>query len=187
MRYHIEKTRNYLTAITSVVSLFGAQSVLAQVGTMDYASDLYVPAAVPVGGGVFLLVLGALLGLAAFWKISRSGISGNKVVAIFLTMGAAAFSMSGGQILQQAYAKSGTPLSNPNGGTVDVYPGYQEYFNTSGAILTISDISLQCQEAKTKTKDGQSVQGSSFPKCIAGSTILQDGDICYTSYADCLR
>ena len=146
-----------------------------------------------VGGGIFMLILGALLGIAAFWKISRSGISGNKAVAVFLTLGAVTFTLSGGQVLQQAIADNTTSLSNPNGGTVDVYSDYQEYVNASGVPLVITAVNGPCNiPAAQKAKDGgQGVQADSktqvisLPYCKSGLALEENGNRCYTYFQSC--
>lgn len=179
-----------IPGIFLTASLSSTVTALAQVGTMDYESAATFP--VPVGGGMFLVALGALLGAVALWKISRSGISANKVAAAFLTMGAAVFSLSGGHIIQQAYAPP-TALSNPDGGTVDVYPGYQEYINTSNSLLKISAINLDsCEQApaaqgtNVKNKGAQTVQAvDPYPECVPGETVLHSNDICTTNAPAC--
>lgn len=176
---------NYLiSAISGASLLLGAATAVAQVGTMDYEPYIVIP--VPVGGGVFMLVLGALLGLIAFWKISRSGFSGNKAVAVFLTMGAVVFSMSGGQVLHQAYAEQSNALSNPLGGTVDIYSGYQEYENTSGVLLRIDAINVDDCDAPPVAA-AQAADAPLYPECAAVSGVLSQGGICTTNYPPCIE
>ncbi len=154
---------------------------VSPVGTMDYGPS--IATAVPIGGGVFLMILGIFLGAIAYRKISRNGAAGNMAASILLVIGAIAFSMTGGQMLHQAYAGlSTTPLSNPQGGTVDIFPGYQEYENTSGAPLKISAINLNNCPAPS----AQALVESVNPQCIPGSTVLEIGGICTTNYPPCI-
>ena len=193
MQFQARTRKNSLTVISFLTLLVGSNPIMAQVvGTMDYESGVY--SSVPVGGGIFMLVLGALLGIAAFWKISRSGISGNKAIAVFLTLGAATFALSGGQILQQASAESAKYLSSPTGGTVDVYAGYQEYENASGVPLVIGALDFEDCYVPTAYKDkdggqgtqvGSNTQTNSFPECVPGLALPQNGDICYTNVNPC--
>ena len=177
------KSKYLVSAAVGSLLLSGATSALAQVGSMDYVPISTAP--VPVGGGFFMLVLGALLGVVAFWKISRSGISSNKAVAIFLTMGAAAFTMTGGQVLHQAYAQINNDLSDPLGGTVDIFPGYQEYQNTSGAVLQISAIDLD--DCNVPDAAGADPQGEvMYPECSVDGSLILQGGICTTNYPPCI-
>lgn len=176
------ENKKYQKILAAPLFLTSAASVFAQpspIGTLNYGPLT----SVPVGGGMFLILLGAMLGMLAFWKLSRYGTRGNVASVALIAMGAVAFSTIGGKMIHEAYAAQlTTALSNPAGGSVEIYSGYTEYENTSGVPLVIGNIDLDsCVET--------GVQGAApaHPECTTGLKLADNGGVCFTDYSECVN
>jgi hypothetical protein len=88
MSFHKSNSRDLLVTFAAIPLLAGAFSAVAQVspvGTMQYAPS--IACAVPIGGSVFLMILGVFLGAIAYRKIARNGRAGNVAASLLLAMG----------------------------------------------------------------------------------------------------
>ena len=187
-----KKISVYLASSLAGVSLLlGTTSALAQsVGSLEYSPDSVT--AIPVGGGLFLVLLGVLLAVLGYRKISLDRVSRHVLPGIFLGLLALSFTMAGGQLLYKANASDSTDLDNPHGDVVTIWSGYQEYRNTSGTLLHITRITLNCQVGVQD--EGATLESGSGPiskpsriwdQCIAGETVLNENEICTTNYPPC--
>jgi len=184
----------YLASLLAGISLLmGTTSALAQsVGSLEYSPDsVAAAAAIPVGGGLFLVLLGVLLAVLGYRKISLDRVSRHVLPGIFLGLLALSFTLAGGQLLYKANASDITYLDNPNGDVVAIWSGYQEYQNTSGTLLRITRITLDCQIIGQD--EGASLESGSGPiskpsrigdQCIAGVTVLDQNEVCITYYCE---
>ena len=195
------KVRILFTSIIATAAFAGAASVMAQaapIGSLEYR-PFEIP--VHVGGGWAMLVLGILLGAVAAWKIARGGFTNHRGTHFLMALGAMGFFMGGGQVLHEAYAVPGNVLSDPQGGTVNVYSGFQEYTNTSGVPLWIADVDVNdCPDpdpassadaikggtgAEAASGDQQAEVLPAIPQCIADETTLAAGESCFTDFPPC--
>jgi len=181
-----------VSSLVGVAALLGSASALAQVvGTLEYLPN--AARAIPVGGGFFLVLLGVLLAALGYRTLSRGRASTRVMKGVFLGLVALSFTMAGGQVLYEA--KAGDPtttLSNPGGGIVHMLAYYQEYYNTSGTVLRIDKIDLNCdipfqnEGAPLESGLGQPItESSKYPMCEENTTVLGEGDRCYTNYPPC--
>ena len=157
-------------ASTLVFMLAGADAIAGEpVGIITYGPLQPIPAL----SGSMLVVLGFLFAVLAFRALRAHSASKPlaSIVAVgVLILGAA----SGNQLIQSAQAKPPSLIfSNPSGGTVSVaVTGDQQVLNTSG----------QTQRVISVTTNGNDVQTSGTPRCIAGLTV-QSNSLCYIHFA----
>ena len=158
-----------------------AGEAIAQVppGQMDYGP--LGATGVPVGGNLFLLILGLLIAVTAFYVIRKNRRFGGTAFALALSIGALTFWQQGGQLISNASAVLiATSLDNPNGGSVEILPYYHEYQNTSGVPLKIRQIT-EPQCPLNPARDAETANREAPPACQVGLT-LNDGDFCSTNY-----
>ena len=173
------KLKASLVAAFSLVSSFSAYAQTD--GSMDYGPPS--AAAIPVGGGGALLLLGLMLAGAAYWMLRRGGTSGHMAAVSTLAVGALVASLSGAQIIGDAYGPGPTLLNNPDGGTVPVFPGYTEYQNATNVPLQIKSINPPtCPPPQVVPTQAVIQRIAAYPVCTPGSTTLQPDGICSTDY-----
>lgn len=165
--------------VISLAALATTQYALAQetpIGEMDYGPAA-LPVAVPIGGGLFLIVLAGLLAfLAGRGFLRRSAFAPMALLSVI----SLALGLSGAQLVERGWAAlAAVQLDNPAGDTVDIFPGYREYQNATGGPLAIQRIEIaECTVA------GHVATASLHPSCTAG-TILGSGETCQTDYPAC--
>ena len=136
-------TRNHRLSVFTAIATCGlavtgaAWAQQAPIGELTYEP---FTAGVPTLGGIALLLLAASLAWFALHRIRRDGLQGNALPTVLLGTAALGLAVGGGESLKHAWAVAGTELDSPTGGTVDIFPGYQEFMNTSGLNQRIDQL-----------------------------------------------
>lgn len=157
--------------LASIVLLLGSSSSVAQTGSLLYGPSTN---SIPVASSWAYIALSLALGVCAYLVLrnngsSRSGISG---MVLALTLGI--FALAQPWLAKEVSARLNNPqsfLSNPNGGTVVVQAGSQNFLNNSGVAQRIKGITPPC-----------ALPNTAVARCRIGDVIL-NGDSCDTDYA----
>lgn len=158
--------------ISILMLLLGvANPLLAQsTGTLTYgpAGEAVHPVPIP---SLLLLPLGIVLALIGLRCLGRSG--ARQVLGLLLTAAGVVSGVSSGIYIQETTADPATiELSNPEGSSIEVPTGLQDYLNTSGVTLEIRSVSAPEPYC---TSDDPAAE------CRAGDT-LENGASCQTSF-----
>jgi hypothetical protein len=152
--------------------LAGVDAIAGQaVGSITYGPLQSIPAL----SGSMLVVLGLLFAVLAFRALRAHSASKPlaSIVAVgVLILGAA----SGNQLIHTAQAVPACPSNtfcNPSGGVLNI---------TSTEEQQVSNTSGQTQRVISVTTNGNDVQTSGTPRCIAGLTV-QSNSLCYIHFA----
>jgi hypothetical protein len=169
-----------ISSAVATLSLVASSTVLAQdggIGTIIFGRG---SVAVPALGGAGLVLLGLVLAAAG---MSRKGTSGHMTAVLALAVGALISSLSGLQLVGQAWAAAWAgveTIESPSGGAFPVYPAPWLYHNASGADLLIRKIEITdpdaCIVEQVVPLNGVVVPDPSFD-CEEGKT-LPDGESC---------
>ena len=153
--------------VASLLSLLSFSAWAGSVGTITYG-PVVASTPVPTMSGVMLVMLALLLATIAYRILrQKENNAGRMMVLSLLAVGALASGLGGITLIDDAYAPSGIPLTNPGGDTLLLYSGTTSYINDTGAV--------------TEILGRTAVQGCAFQSIIEECTIgkqLAADEIC---------
>ncbi len=165
--------------LSAVLLLAISSTAFAQAPVGDIT---FVPVsfAVPIFGGIGLLLLSLFMGGAAF-RFFRKGTSGHTAAISALAVGAIVASVSGVQLVGKSWAPTAwvETITSSSGGTFDIRAINVIYDNQSGVDLLIADI----RTPGCMTKSQATIESREMPDPIPSFTcqigrILPNGDAC---------
>ena len=122
----------YASSVILLVFSMSSAVVHAQGGgSLTYGA---VSQAVPVNGGIWLVILFAVIAIVGFTVLRRQKLNAT-VGALLVITGVVSVISLGAYVQDSDAIPAAVQLDNPSGGSVPVPEGYQQYVNSSGVQL----------------------------------------------------
>jgi len=162
-------------AATLALLLASASDAFAGMGC---GTIVYGPPAesIPALSDAMLVVLGMLLAVVAF-RVLRNYPGGRPLASIVALSIAGLSGISGTNVIQEAYAFIGYPMTDPNGGSI--------FIGTVGVEVPVANTSGSAQQIKSVTPAPLCSVGTvTIPPACAPGVIVQPANSCNVRF-DC--